>query len=66
MYRFGKINIVDVFLRFNLLKLKDRSGEEIDVVKMIVEESIFVVLIVKEVERVLEEDFELISVRYYI
>lgn len=37
-----------------------------DVVKMIVEESMFMVLIVKEVECVLEEDFELFSVRYNI
>lgn len=42
------------------------SGEEMDVVKMIVEESMFMVLIVKEVECVLEEDFELFSVRYNI
>ena len=66
VYHPGKTNIADALSRLNSLDQKDKSGEEMDAVKMIAEESTPVVLTAKEVERASEGDPELSSVRHYI
>ena len=66
IYRPGKTNIADALSRLNQTTPKDKSGEEIEVVRMIAEESTPVALTVRDVEIASEEDAELTSVRHYI
>ena len=66
VYPPGKTNIADALSRLNSLDQKDTSGEEMDAVKMIAEESTPMVLSAKELERASEEDPELSSVRHNI
>ena len=66
IYRPGKTNIADALSRLNQTTPKDMSGEEIEVVGMIAEESTPVALTACDVEIASEEDAELTSVRHYI
>ena len=66
VYRPGKTNIADALSRLNQTTPKDKSGEEIEVVRMIAEESTPVALTARDVEIASEEDAELTSVRHYI
>ena len=66
IYRPGKTNIADALSRLNQTTPKDMSGEEIEVVRMIAEESTPVALTALDIEIASEEDAELTSVRHYI
>ncbi|CAB3979614.1 Hypothetical predicted protein, partial [Paramuricea clavata] len=66
VYQPGKTNIADALSRLNSKVPKDHSGETVDVVRIIAQESTPVALTAKEVERESEKDPELVSVRHYI
>ena len=64
IYRPGKTNIADALSRLNQTTPKNKIGEEIEVVRMMAEESTPVALTAREIAS--EEDTELTSVRHYI
>ena len=66
IYRPGKTNIADALSRLNSVDQKDHSGDEVDFVRVIAQESTPVAMTAKEVERESEKDPELCSVRHYI
>ena len=53
-------------LRLNQCELKDTSGEEFDFFKAVAEESLLVVLTVKQVELASDRDPDIASLRHYI
>ena len=53
-------------LRLNQCELKDTSGEEFDFFKAVTEESLLVVLTVKQVELASDSDPDIVSLRHYI
>ena len=65
-YHPGKTNIADALSRLNQTNPKYVSGEQVEVVRMIVEESTPVALTARDVEIASGEDPELTSVRHYI
>ena len=66
IYRPGKTNIADSLSRLNSVDQRDHSGEQVDFVKAIAQESTPVAMTAREVERESESDPELCSVRHYI
>ena len=66
VYRPGKANIVHTLSTLNQCEPKDTSGEEIDFVMAVVEESLPVALTAKQVELASESDPEIASLRQYI
>ena len=66
VYRPGKYNIADALSRLNQSRRNDSSGEGIDVVRMIAEESMPAALSARQVERESETDPELSNVRQCI
>ena len=66
VYWTGKGNIADALSRLNQTNPKDGSGEDVEVIRMIAEESTPIALMARDVERASENDPELTSVRYYI
>ena len=66
VYRPGKTNIADALSRLNTKVSKDHSGDNVDFVRALAQESTPVALTAKEVERESEKDPELVSVRHYI
>ena len=61
IYRPGKTNIADALSRINQTTPKDRSGEEIEVVRIIAEENTPVALTALDVEIASEENAKLTS-----
>ena len=61
IYRPGKTNIADALSRINQTTPKDRSGEEIEVVRIIDEENTPVALTALDVEIASEENAKLTS-----
>ena len=66
VYRPGKANIADALSRLNQVNPKDTSGEEIDFVMAVAQESLPVALSAKQVEEMSEIDPEMVSLRQYI
>ena len=62
----GKANIADTLSRINQFRAKDTSGEAIDFVNMIAQESWPVALTVQQVELASDNDPEITSQRHHI
>ena len=63
VYRPGKRNIADALSRLNQANPKDGSGEDVEIIRMIAEESTLVALMARDVERASGNDPELTNVR---